>query len=123
MDVNWDNSTWELLLVQRPSDTHLSESSTPGGKSALARNDDNELTTHAVLFPGTKVALGILGAGVVLGVAAAKAAPHVRSGLISLKSKLTRRSEEGADAEAPAPPTVVPAVGPEQPDTSPLHTA
>ncbi|MFJ7909274.1 hypothetical protein [Kitasatospora sp. NPDC096204] len=121
MDVNWDDSTWELMLVQRPSDTHLSQSSTPGGKSALARDDDNELATHAVLFPGTKVALGLLGAGVVLGVAAAKAAPHVRSGLTSLKAKLSRRTE--GDAEAPAPLTVVPEAGPEQPVTSPLHTA
>ncbi|MGW3073278.1 hypothetical protein [Kitasatospora sp. NPDC001132] len=121
MDANWDDSTWELMLVQRPSGTHLSQSSTAGGKSALARNDDNELTTHAVLFPGTKVALGILGAGVALGVVAVRAAPHVRSGLISLKSKLTRGTEE--DAEAPAPLTVVPEIGPEQPDASPLRTA
>ncbi|MFG2141482.1 hypothetical protein [Streptomyces sp. NPDC048650] len=121
MDFNWDDSTWELNLVQRPSDTHLSKSSTPGGTSPLARDDDNTLVTHAVLFSGNKAVLGILGVGVVVGVAAVKAAPHVKSGLISLKSKLSRRAEETADVEVPVPLTVVAEVEPEQPDAPRLR--
>lgn len=35
----------------------------------LARDDDNTLDTHAVLFDGTKTALVILGTGVALGIA------------------------------------------------------
>ncbi|MFD7137792.1 hypothetical protein [Streptomyces sp. NPDC059894] len=116
MEFNWGDSIRELMLVEHPSDTHLSQSSTPGGKSPLARNDDNTLNTHAVLFDGTKAALVILGTGVALGAAAVKAAPHVKSGLISLKSKLRRRAEETTDAEPPVPLTVVAEVEPEQPD-------
>lgn len=67
MEFNWDDSIWGLMLVQRPSNTHLSQSSTPGGESPLVRNDDNTLNTHAVLFAGNKTTLVILGAGVVLG--------------------------------------------------------
>ncbi|QIK10236.1 hypothetical protein G7Z12_33460 [Streptomyces sp. ID38640] len=121
MDVNRGDSIWELMLVRRPSDTHLSQSSTPGGKSPLARDDDNALVTHAVLFAGNKAALGILGAGVVVGAAAVKAAPHVKSGLITLKSKLSRRAEETADIEDPVPLTVVAEVGPEQPEAPRLR--
>ncbi|MFI5966961.1 hypothetical protein ACIA8J_32995 [Streptomyces asoensis] len=113
MEFNWGDSNWELMLVKHPSDTHLSQSSTPGGKSPLARDDDNTLNTHAVLFDGTKTALVILGAGVALGAAAVKAAPNVKSRLISLKSKLRRQAEETIDAEAPAPLTVIEL---EQPD-------
>ncbi|MGW0103340.1 hypothetical protein, partial [Nocardia sp. NPDC003354] len=75
MEFNWGDSIRELMLVEHPSDTHLSRSSTPGGKSPLARNDDNTLNTHAVLFDGTAAALVILGTGVALGAAAVKAAP------------------------------------------------
>lgn len=115
MEFNWGDSIRELMLVEHPSDTHLSQSSTPGGKSPLARNDDNTLNTHAVLFDGTKAALVILGTGVALGAAAVKAAPHVKGGLISLKSKLRRRAEETTDAETPFPLKVVAEVEPEQP--------
>ncbi|GHE69192.1 hypothetical protein GCM10014715_23770 [Streptomyces spiralis] len=104
------------MLTKRPSDTHFSKSSTPGGESPLAWDDNNALNTHAVLFDGTKTALVILGTGVALGAAAMKAAPHVKSGLISLKSKLRRRAEETTDAEAPGPLRVVAEVEPEQPD-------
>ncbi|WP_329521141.1 hypothetical protein [Spirillospora sp. NBC_01491] len=122
MDFNWGGSTWGLMLVQRPSGTHLSQSSTPGGKSPLARDDDNKLVGHAKLFLGDKVALGILGAGVVLGAAAAlKVTPHVKSGMLTLKSKLSRRAEETADVEALVPLTVVAEVGPEQPDAPRLR--
>ena len=115
MEFNWGDSIWELMLTKRPSDTHFSQSSTPGGKSPLVRDDDNTLNTHAVLFDGDKAVLGILTAGVVVTAAAVKAAPHVKSGLISLKSKLRRRAEETTDAGASVPLTVVAEVEPEQP--------
>ncbi|MEU1301630.1 hypothetical protein [Streptomyces shenzhenensis] len=116
MEFNRGDWIWELMLTRRPSDTRFSKSSTPGGESPLARDDDNTLVTHAVLFDGTKTALVILGTGVALGAATMKAAPHVKSGLISLKSKLRRRAEDTADAETPVPLTVVAEVEPEQPD-------
>ncbi|GAA2299257.1 hypothetical protein GCM10010234_47330 [Streptomyces hawaiiensis] len=116
MEFNWGDSTWELMLTKRPSETHFSQSSTPGGKSPLVRDDDNTLNTHAVLFDGDKAVLGILTATVVVTAAAVKAAPHVKSGLISLKSKLRRRAEDTTDAETPVPLTVVAEVEPEQPD-------
>lgn len=100
MEFTSSDSIWELMLTKRPSDTHFSQSSAPGGKSPLARDDDNMLNTHAVLFDGTKTALVILGAGVALGVAAA---PYVKSGLSSLKSKLRRRAEETTDGQPPFP--------------------
>ncbi|MFF4517616.1 hypothetical protein [Streptomyces mirabilis] len=114
MEFNWGDSIWELMLTKRPSDTHFSQSSTPGGKSSLVRNDDNTLNTHAVLFDGDKAVLGILTAGVVVTAAAVKAAPHVKSGLISLKSMLRRQAEETTDAETPVPLTVVAEVESEQ---------
>lgn len=113
MEFNWGDSIWELMLTKRPSDTHFSQSSTPGGKSPLVRDDDNTLNTHAVLFDGTKTALAIAGTCFALGVVVA---PHVKSGLISLKSKLRRRAEKTGDAEVPLPLTVVAEVEPEQPD-------
>ncbi|MEW2265541.1 hypothetical protein ACGF5T_32605 [Streptomyces sp. NPDC047853] len=113
MEFNQGGWTWELMLTRRPSDTHFSKSSTSCGESPLARDDDNTLKTHAVLFDGTKTALVILGTGVALG---AVVAPHVKSGLISLRSKLRRRAEESADAETAVPLTVVADVEPEQPD-------
>lgn len=115
MEFNRGDWIWELMLTRRPSDTHFSESSTPGGESPLARDDDNALVTHAVLFDGTKAALVILGTGVALGAAAMKAAPQVKSGLASLKSKLRRRGEDATDVETPVPLTVVAEVEPEQP--------
>lgn len=42
----------ELMIVERPEGTHLSQASTSDGYSALARDDrTNELTTHARLYP------------------------------------------------------------------------
>ncbi|MFZ4161520.1 hypothetical protein ACOZDE_24325 [Streptomyces griseoincarnatus] len=121
MEFNRGDWIWELMLTRRPSDTRFSKSSTPGGESPLARDDDNTLVTHAVLFDGTKTALAILGTGVALGAAAMKAAPHVKSGLISVKSKLRRQAEDTADAESPVPLTVVADVEPEQPDSPRLR--
>ncbi|MGW7071958.1 hypothetical protein ACWGII_41600 [Streptomyces sp. NPDC054855] len=118
MEFNRGDWIWELMLTRRPSDTRFSQSSTPGGKSPLARDDDNTLVTHAVLFDGTKTALAIAGTCFALGVVVA---PHVKSGLISLKSKLRRRAEETTDAETLVPLTVVAEVEPEQPDAPRLR--
>ncbi|WP_042404653.1 hypothetical protein [Streptacidiphilus carbonis] len=115
MEFNWGDSIWALMVTKRPSDTHFSESSTSGGKSPLVRDDDdNALNTHAVLFDGGAVVLGVLAAGAVLTTAVVKAAPHARSGLVSLKSKLQHRhAQDATDAEAPVP---LIAVAQEQPD-------
>lgn len=121
MEFNRGDWIWKLMLTRRPSDTRFSKSSTPGGESPLARDDDNMLVTHAVLFDGTKTALVILGTGAVLGAAAMKAAPRVKSGLISLKSKVRRRGENTTDAETPVSLTVVAEVEPEQPDSPRLR--
>lgn len=89
--------------VERPAGTHLSRSSTPGGYSTLARNDDNELDTHAVLFPAENVIKVAVAAGIVVGLAAAKVAPYVKNGFHDLTSKLSRKAEgavEGAVQEA-----------------------
>ncbi|MGW0856837.1 hypothetical protein [Streptomyces sp. NPDC002690] len=90
------------MQAQYPSDTYVARSSTPGGKSAPARNDDNELETHAVLIDDTVVALALLSTGVGIGVTAAEAAPRVKSGLVSLKSKLSRPAEQASGTQAPA---------------------
>lgn len=119
MEFNRGASIWELMLTKRPSDTHFSQSSTSDGKSPLARDDDgNTLNTHAVLFDGTKTALAIAGTCFALGVVVA---PHLRSGLISLKPKLRRRAEEATGAETPVPLTVVAEVEPEHPDPARLR--
>ncbi|MET4610626.1 hypothetical protein ABIC28_001604 [Rhodococcus sp. PvR044] len=123
MEFTVNGEIWTPMLARRPAGTHFSESSTPGCKSPLVRNDDNKLATHAELSDGTKAAQGVLGVGVALGVAlgvgmtvaAMKAAPHVKSGLVSLKSKLRRWGEDITDVEAPVPLTVVAEVEPEQP--------
>ncbi|OIK28314.1 hypothetical protein VT52_006500 [Streptomyces malaysiense] len=120
MEFNRGDWIWELMLTRRPSDTHFSKSSTPGGESPLARDDDNTLVTHAVLFDGTKTVLAIAGTCFALGVVVA---PHVKSGLISLKSKLRRRAEEPTDAETPVPLTVVAEAEPEQTDPPRLRAA
>ncbi len=121
MDFDWDDWTWELMLTKRPPDTHFSESSTPGWKSPLVRDHDNTLVTQAVLSDGTKAVLVLLGTGAALGVAAVKAAPHVKSGLVSLQSKLRRRGEDITAVEAPVSLTVVAEVEPEQPDSPRLR--
>lgn len=69
MDFSWGDSIWELMVVQRPSGTDLSRSSTPGGKSALVFDDAGTLVTHAVLFDGSKAALRLVCVGAVMGVA------------------------------------------------------
>ncbi|KQV03388.1 hypothetical protein ASE03_31025 [Kitasatospora sp. Root187] len=93
-----------LMFVEHPIGTHLSESSTPGGKSPLARNDDNGLVTQAVLYAADneiKLAVGLIfAAGVGVTLAGVKAAPHVKSKFNDLKSKLSRKSEEAVGVAA-----------------------
>jgi hypothetical protein len=93
---------WEKRWVGHPTDTHFSA----GGSSPLARADGtNKLETHATLGPRVeeddqaeetpdllKWAMTI-GAGVLLGIGAIKAAPHVKSWWKDLRSKWNRRSE------------------------------
>jgi hypothetical protein len=90
----------ELMVVEYPSGTHLSQSRTSGGISPLARDDDNALVTHAVLFPtddDTTEAAGVAAAwvtvGIAVGIVAVKAAPRVKRGFKDLKSRLNRKSE------------------------------
>ncbi|MBK0372615.1 hypothetical protein I3215_06840 [Streptomyces sp. RB110-1] len=95
----------EVMLVERPVGTRLSQSRTPGGNSALARDDDNSLVTHAVLYPtdaftAEEVAKVVVAtaalaatAGIALGVVAMKAAPRVKSTFSGLRSKLTLKAE------------------------------
>ena len=105
--------TRELMVVEYPSTTRLSQSSTPGGYSALARDDENGLNTHAVLFPAgdeidrvraegfgagyadgakTGLTVGVV-AGTVVTLLALKAVPHVKSRFAELRAKLGRKPE------------------------------
>ncbi|MFE1230249.1 hypothetical protein [Streptomyces sp. NPDC058745] len=94
-----------LRVVEYPDGTHLSRSSTPGGESALVRDEDNALVTHADLFPAgnevkaIKVAYFAVGAiasaAVCLG--AVKAAPHVKSKFNDLKARLSRKSDDATE--------------------------
>lgn len=98
--VEWRGYIYDLMLVRHPTGTHLSQSrSIPGGNSTLSRDDeDNDLRTHAVLFPSDKaLAVGVavvLSAGIALGAAA----PHVKSRFNNIKSKLNRKPENSAEA-------------------------
>lgn len=121
MEFDWGGWTWELMLTRRPPDTHFSETSTPGWKSPLARDDDNTLVTHAELSDGTKAALVLLGTGVALAVATMKAAPRVKSGLATLPSKLRHRGGDITDVETPVSLIVVAEAEPEQPDSPQLR--
>jgi 2-keto-3-deoxy-galactonokinase len=112
MEFKWGDSIWELMLTQRPSDTHFSQSSTPGGKNGMARDGENKLVANAVLYPGEKTVVTILVAGMVTGAAAMKVAPHVKSRLVRLKSKLSTRTEETSGVEAPIPLAVVAEISP-----------
>jgi len=116
MNFKWGDSIWSLMLVQRPSDTHFSESRTSGGKSPLARDDDNKLVTQGVLFNADMVLLGTLCAGIAAGIVIGFVArPHIEKRLSDLRSKLSRRAEESTGAEAPVPLTAVTEAEPEQP--------
>ncbi|MFG2836405.1 hypothetical protein ACGFYE_15585 [Streptomyces zaomyceticus] len=107
----------DVFVVERPAGTSLSDSSSPGGISALLRDAANVLAGHAVLYPADAeldeiraeareegrqegVAKGVVigvGAAVVaatLGVVVVKAAPHIKSKLNGLRSKLNRMPED-----------------------------
>ncbi|MEU0478346.1 hypothetical protein ABZ260_04060 [Streptosporangium sp. NPDC006013] len=97
-------TVWELMWVVRPSGTHLSRSSTPGGSNPLVRDDDNTLVAQAVLFPADKAikagaAVCVL-VGIVVGIVATKATPHVKNRFNDIKSKLNLKSEGSVEAAA-----------------------
>ncbi|MFD7681032.1 hypothetical protein [Streptomyces sp. NPDC060187] len=117
-----------MFMVERPVGTSLSDSSSPGGISALPRDAANALAGHAVLYPADAEVEEIkaeareegrqqgVAKGVVIGVAASavvavtvvvavKAAPHIKTKFNGLRSKLNRKSE---DATETGPLQVVP---------------
>ncbi|MFB7266535.1 hypothetical protein ACFCXH_30985 [Streptomyces nojiriensis] len=102
MDDESPKTVRDLMFVERPAETHFPESSTPGALRGLALDDDNALVAHADLFPANVAAItaavALLGAGAALGVAAAKAAPHVKSKLNDLRSKLSRKANDTTEA-------------------------
>lgn len=91
---------WEKMWVGRPDGTHFSS----GGSSPLARDDGtNSLDTHATLGPrvedddeddegpeALRLALA-LGAGVLLGIGAIKAAPRVKEWWLDLRARRSKR--------------------------------
>lgn len=117
----------EKMIVEYPADTRLSQSSTtPGGRSSLLRDEDNHLAGHSVLFPADddlltraeadaladarvrltqaeteamlKLAMaGAAAVGIAATAAAVKAAPYVKKGFATLKTKLNRGEPELAD--------------------------
>lgn len=122
----------DVFVVERPAGTSLSDSSSPGGISALLRDAANVLAGHAVLYPADAELDEIraeareegrqegVANGVVIGVAATvaaalgavavKAAPHIKSKLNDLRSKLNRKPEETAETgplqAVPEPPAM-----------------
>lgn len=68
------------------------------------RDDDNALVTQVVLFPAEsapKVGAAVwVTVGIVAGVVATKAAPHVKNRFNDLRSKLSRKSEDSVEAAA-----------------------
>ncbi|WP_327136275.1 hypothetical protein OG311_40350 (plasmid) [Streptomyces sp. NBC_01343] len=117
----------DVFVVERPAGTSLSDSSSPGGISALLRDAANVLAGHAVLYPADAeldeiraeareegrqegvangVVIGI--AAAVLGAVAVKAAPHIKSKLNGLRSRLNRKPEDTAETgplqAVPEPP-------------------
>ncbi|MFH9959616.1 hypothetical protein ACH4OX_36140 [Streptomyces roseolus] len=113
----------DMFVVERPVGTSLSDSSSPGGISALLRDAANVLAGHAVLYPADAelddlkaeareegrqegvvkgVVIGVVAttAVAVLGAVAVKAAPHIKSKFNDFRSKLNRKTEEVVE---PAP--------------------
>lgn len=113
----------DVFVVERPAGTRLSNSSSPGGLSALLRDAANLLDGHAVLYPAdaeldeiraeareegrqegvaTGVVIGVVATAAVaaLGVAVVKVAPRIKSRLTSLRSKLNHMPEDTADMGA-----------------------
>ncbi|KOT46705.1 hypothetical protein ADK41_00300 [Streptomyces caelestis] len=121
----------DVFVVERPAGTSLSDSSSPGGISALLRDAANVLAGHAVLYPAdaeldeiraeareegrqegvTKgVVIGVAAsvAAAALGAVAVKTAPHIKSKFNSLRTKLNRKPEDTAETgplqAVPEPP-------------------
>ncbi|MFE2267226.1 hypothetical protein [Streptomyces griseosporeus] len=110
----------DVFVVERPAGTSLSDSSSPGGISALLRDAANVLAGHAVLYPadaeldeiraeareegrqegvakGMVIGVAATVAAAALGAVTVKAAPHIKSKLNGLKSKLNRKPEDTAE--------------------------
>ncbi|MFF0747188.1 hypothetical protein ACFYVL_43095 [Streptomyces sp. NPDC004111] len=120
----------DVFVVERPAGTSLSDSSSPGGISALLRDATNVLAGHAVLYPADAeldeiraeareegrqegIANGaVIGVATVavaaLGAVAVKAAPHIKGKLHGLRAKLNRKPEDiagtGPLQAVPEPP-------------------
>lgn len=121
----------DVFVVERPAGTSLSDSSSPGGISALLRDAANVLAGHAVLYPadaqldeiraeareegrqegvanGAVIGVAATVAVAALGAVAVKAAPHIKSKLNGLRSKLNRKPEDTAETgplqAVPEPP-------------------
>ncbi|MFC6881453.1 MULTISPECIES: hypothetical protein [Actinomadura] len=91
-----------LMWAEYPSGTHLSQSSTPGGSSALARNDVDTLVTHAALFPAENAikagAAVCVSVGIVVGIVAVKATPRAKKRFNDLKPKRNHRPQGNVEA-------------------------
>ncbi|MFF3272213.1 hypothetical protein ACFYWU_14975 [Streptomyces chrestomyceticus] len=109
----------DVFVVERPAGTNLSDSSSPGGISALLRDAANVLAGHAVLYPadaeldeiraeareegrregvanGVVIGVAATAVAAALGAVAVKAAPHIKSKLNGLRSKLNGKPEDTA---------------------------
>ncbi|MGW3399957.1 hypothetical protein [Streptomyces hydrogenans] len=121
----------DVFVVERPAGTSLSDSSSPGGISALLRDAANVLAGHAVLYPadaeldeiraeareegrqegvakGVVIGVAATVAAAALGVVVVKAAPHIKNKFNGLRSKLNRKPEDTAETGSlqavPGPP-------------------
>ncbi|MFJ2651859.1 hypothetical protein ACIO1C_34685 [Streptomyces sp. NPDC087420] len=101
----------ELMWVDYPAGTRLSQSRASEGNRGLVLGDDNALVTHAELFPAANTIKVVAGAsfavGVVVCAVAVKAAPYIKSGLSGLRSKLNRTPQGTASEEAPVLDTTI----------------
>ncbi|MFF4857815.1 hypothetical protein ACFY2N_23255 [Streptomyces rubiginosohelvolus] len=121
----------DVFVVERPAGTSLSDSSSPGGISALLRDAANVLAGHAVLYPadaeldeiraeareegrqegvanGVVIGVAATLAAAALGAVAVKASPQIKNKLNGLRSKLNRKPEGTAETSplqaVPDPP-------------------
>ncbi|MFF7816400.1 hypothetical protein ACFZCF_31450 [Streptomyces sp. NPDC007945] len=137
----------DMFVVERPVGTSLSDSSSPGGISALLRDAANVLAGHAVLYPADAelddlkaeareegrqegvvkgVVIGVVAttAVAVLGAVAVKAAPHIKSKFNDFRSKLNRKTEVAEPAPLRAAPEPTTTADKEVPSRSRhLHVA
>ncbi|MFF9477065.1 hypothetical protein ACF1E9_31200 [Streptomyces roseolus] len=141
----------DMFVVERPVGTSLSDSSSPGGISALLRDAANVLAGHAVLYPADAelddlkaeareegrqegrqegvvkgVVIGVVAttAVAVLGAVAVTAAPHIKSKFNDFRSKLNRKTEVAEPAPLRAAPEPTTTADKEVPSRSRhLHVA